>query len=107
MHATHSASRSSRGESSWPVVIMYHQITASFMPYQLLEGIGAVKKSKKKTSTSSAYQDSVTAPVDRSFDDAEGADEEDEEDDADGNDARALGEVRQAIQKVSSSLVVM
>ena len=76
-------------------------------PYQLLKGIGAVKKSKKKD-TLAAYQDSVTAPVDRRFDDdAEGADidEEDEPEErgSDNNEthhARALGQVTNSICKV-------
>lgn len=76
------------------------------MPYQLLEGIGAVKKSRKKATH--AYQDSVTAPVDRSFDDAEGVDEDDEDDgEEDTINPRALGEVRRAIQKVMYSLTPM
>ena len=77
-------------------------------PYQLLEGIGAVKKSKKKD-TLAAYQDSVTAPVDRRFDDdAEGVDIDEEEDEpeeqgGDNNEthhARALGQVTNSIRKV-------
>ena len=76
-------------------------------PYQLLEGIGAVKNSKKKD-TLTAYQDLVTAPVDRRFDDdAEGADidEEDEPEEQGGDNnethhAQALGQVTNSIHKV-------
>ena len=50
---------------------------------QLLEGIGAISttESKKAMSRSRNYQDSVTAPLNRMFDDdAVGRDNEDEQD---------------------------
>jgi hypothetical protein len=50
---------------------------------QLLEGIGAISaaESKKAMSRSGNYQDSVTAPLSRTFDDnAVGKDDEDEQD---------------------------
>jgi len=66
----------------------------------LLEGIGAIKRDKKKDDI---YQDSVTAPVDRSFDDdAIGQEEDDDGDD----DTPELLEVLSAIEKVGVPLAI-
>ena len=64
------------------------------MSLQLLESIGGIKRDKKNDT----YQDSVTAPVDRSFDDgAVGQDENENEVDS----SDALMDVLSAIEKAS------
>jgi hypothetical protein len=63
---------------------------------QLLDSIGAVKHDKKNDHI---YQDSVTAPVDRSFDDdAVGQEEEDDNDES----SDVLQNVLSAIEKASA-----
>jgi len=63
-----------------------------------------MKKDKKDKDTL-AYQDSVTAPLDRSFDDDDaGADEDDE----DNNENKDTGSsMTTAIRKVSTSVVLL
>jgi hypothetical protein len=61
----------------------------------LLQGIGVLKRDKKSNKN---YQDSVTAPVDRSFDD-DAIGQEDEDEGSDKGDSRLLG-VLSAIEKV-------
>jgi len=61
----------------------------------LLEGIGVLKRDKKSNEN---YQDSVTAPVDRSFDD-DAIGQEDEDEEGDEGDSMLLG-VLSAIKRV-------
>ena len=63
---------------------MLHGLTHYFCQ-QLLEGIGAIskKQAKKASSKSSNYQDSATAPVDRSNDDEAAVQDEPEDDEVD------------------------
>jgi hypothetical protein len=61
----------------------------------LLEGIGVLKRDKKSNEN---YQDSVTAPVDRSFDD-DAIGQEDEDEEGDEGDSRLL-RVLSAIEKL-------
>jgi hypothetical protein len=71
----------------------------------LLEGIGAIKEADKKKST---YQDSVTAPLSREFDDDAVCLEdqlEDELEDRPSNEALNHQEVLSAIEKVESSVL--
>jgi len=69
--------------------------------FQLLECIGAVKANKKNGSKG-AYQDSVTAPLSRDYDDdAVGQDDQDEDDPPEDPEA-VLQEVLSAVAKVSN-----
>jgi len=69
----------------------------------LLYGIGAIKKDKKDKD-SLAYQDSVTAPLDCSFDDDTGADKDDEDDKENEDTGSSM---TSAIRKVSTSVVLV
>ena len=71
---------------------------------QLLEGIRAISaaKSKKATSWSGNYQDSVTAPIGHAFDDdAVGRDDEDEQDEV-SLEVNRSGTILSAVEKVGS-----
>jgi hypothetical protein len=73
---------------------------------QLLEGIGAISaaESKKATSRSGNYQDSVTASLSRTFDDdAVGRDDEDEQDEVSLEPDRS-GNILSAVEKVGASI---
>jgi hypothetical protein len=61
----------------------------------LLKGIGVLKRDKKGNEN---YQDSITAPVDRSFDD-DAIGQQDEDEEGDEGDSMLLG-VLSAIKKV-------
>jgi hypothetical protein len=61
----------------------------------LFEGIGVLKHDKKSNKN---YQDSITAPVDQSFDD-DAIGQEDEDEEGDEGDSRLL-RVLSAIEKV-------
>jgi hypothetical protein len=71
---------------------------------QLLEGIGAISaaESKKATSRSGNYQDSVTTPLSRtSDDDAVGRDDEDEQDEV-SLDLDRCGSILSAVEKAGA-----
>lgn len=71
---------------------------------QLLEGLGVFKSDKKKQDE--PYQDSVSAPVDRSFDDdAVGLDDDESEEPEITNTRESLQSVLSAIEKVGHCAV--
>lgn len=73
---------------------------------QLLEGIGAISTtdSKKAMSRSGNYQDSVTAPLGRAFDDdAVGRDGEDEQDEV-TLELDSSSSILSAVEKASTEL---
>jgi hypothetical protein len=64
-------------------IIPFHSMIRSLIVTQLLQGIGAISttESKKATSRSGNYQDSIMVPLGRAFDDdAAAQDDEDEQD---------------------------
>jgi hypothetical protein len=76
---------------------------------QLLEGIGAISATerKKATSRSGNYQDSVTAPLSRTFDDdAVGKADEDEQDDVSLELDRS-GNILSAVEKAGAFISVV
>ena len=66
----------------------------------MLEGIGVLKRDKKKKGEDN-YQDSVTAPIDWTFDDDAIGQEEDEEEQDEEDSSQMLLGVLSAIEKVS------
>ena len=72
----------------------------------MLEGISVLKHDKKKGDDN--YQDSVTAPVDWTFDDDAIGQEEDEEEEGNKDDSsQMLSGVLSAIEKVSIPFGIM
>ncbi|KIM75594.1 hypothetical protein PILCRDRAFT_13510 [Piloderma croceum F 1598] len=77
--------------------------TVHLAAVELLKGIGVLKHNKKKKGEDN-YQDSVTAPIDRTFDDdAIGQEEDKEEQDEDDSSQMLLG-VLSAIEKFNQVL---
>jgi hypothetical protein len=69
----------------------------------LLEGIGAISaaESKKATSRRGNYQDSVTAPIGRTFDDDATAQDDEDEQEAVSLEVKLTSDILPAVEKVN------